>query len=478
VNVATLDRSSTSATIPAVSKDLYRLLLLRKKGSELLVAGDRARLTLPCVEIPRWERVAENLIAALRKRHGLSAVCLFSPEMPTATTDSAQPLYQVMETREAALEAPDGTRWLTLDSASDQSFADEQDLVAITAMSHQIEAFQSGEVIGPFGSPGWIEELSFWVQHEIEPYGLRLSGEFRQLNASPTFASLRLATNAQAVWFKAVAEPNLRELPISVALSRLFPGFVPTVIATHPAWHGWLTMEFRGSTLNEVPESHAWEQAAQTLVELQIGSVGKTDHLLGVGCRDVRVASLLGLVDPFLEVMSRLMGQQQKTPPPVLGTNDLRTLASQIKGALSNLAELDIPDTLGHLDFNPGNILCSADQCIFLDWAEACVGPPFLTLEYLREHLVRLRHGDINLSADVVKPYETTWRGILSHETISRSLDLAPVLAVFAYAAGTEAWRDPAKLMEPKIAGYLRGLTRRMHVEMQRLQDRRQVWCN
>jgi Ser/Thr protein kinase RdoA (MazF antagonist) len=133
---------------------------------------------------------------------------------------------------------------------------------------------------------------------------------------------------------------------------------------------------------------------------------------------------------------------------------------------------------LGHLDFNPGNILCSADQCIFLDWAEACVGPPFLTLEYLREHLERLRRERTNLSADVVKPFETTWRRIISAETIFPALALAPVLAVFAYAAGTKAWRDPAKLMKPKFAGYLRGLTRRMNGEMQRLQDRRRVCSN
>jgi len=479
MNRATLDRSLASVVaIPAVSTDLYRLLLLRKNGSELLVVGQQPPFTLPCVEVPKWERVAENMIAAVRKRYGLSAICLFTPESPAVTTDGGQPLYQVMETREAALAAPDQTRWLRVNSFADQSFADGQDFAAMNAMLRQIGELQSGEAIGPFGRPGWIEELSSWVQHEIEPYGLRLNGEFRQLNASPTFALLRLKTNVQAVWFKAVGEPNLREFPIAVALSRLFPGFVPTVIATHPAWHGWVTAEFPGSTLDEVPNACAWEQAAQTLAELQVASVGMTGQLLDAGSQDVRVASLLALVDPFMEVMSQLMEQQQKTPPSTLDRNELRTLGRQIKDVLSDLAELDFPDTLGHLDFNPGNILCSADQCIFLDWAEAYVGPPFLTLEYLREHLLRLRSEGTNLDADVVKPYETTWRRIISPETVSPALDLAPVLAVFAYASGIEAWRDRAKLLEPKIAGYLRSLTRRMHVEMQRLQDRRRVCSN
>jgi hypothetical protein len=458
-------------------QDLYRLLTLRKSGSELLVARERPPFTLPCVEIPKWERVAENLTEAVRKRYGISAICLFAAESSDATTDRERPLYQVMETREGGTAVPDEMRWLPLDSISDQSFADEQDRLAITDMLRQIAGFQSGEAIGPFGRPGWIEELFLWVQHESEPYGLRLTGKFRQLNASPTFSLIRFETNAQAVWFKAVGEPNLREFGISLALAKLFPGFVPTVIAPHPAWHGWLTTEFPGSTLDEVSDSCAWERAAHTLAELQIASIRKTNLLLEAGCRDLRVPCLLTSVDPFMEVMAQLMEVQQKTPPPVLSRKELGRLSEQIKDALSAWDQLNIPDTLGHLDFNPGNVLCSADQCVLLDWAEAYVGPPFLTLQYLREHLMRLRRGDIGFFADVVKAYETKWRQILSSENVSAAIDFAPLLAVFAYAAGTDSWRNPTMLREPGSAACFRSLTRRMHVEMRTLEERRALCC-
>ena len=471
---APVEQHSLPAVARPVPQDLYRILLLQKNGSELLVSG-RPPFTLPCVEIPRWERTAENMIAAVRKRYGTSAMCLFTPELSATARDGEPPLYQVMETREAKTAAPDETRWLHVHSFVDQSFADRHDFFAITEMLRQIAEFQSGEAVGPFGRPGWIEELCSWVQCEIEPYGLRLSGEFRQLNASPAFALVRLETNGQAVWFKAVGEPNLREFPISITLSKLFPALVPTVVAIHPAWHGWLTTEFRSSTLDEVSDARAWELAAHALAELQLASVGKTDQLLRAGCRDLRITALLALVDPFLEAMSGLMEQQQKTPPPILGRDDLRTLGKQVKGALSNLAGLEIEDTLGHLDFNPGNILCSADQCIFLDWAEAYVGPPFLTLEYLREHLARLLRKGANLGADVVKPYQTTWQRITRPETVSAAMELTPLLAVFAYAAGMGAWQNLAMLREPNTASHLRSLTRRMHGEMLRLQDRRQL---
>jgi len=445
-------------------QDLYRILLLQKNGTELLVTGEQPPFTLPCVEIPRWERVAENVTAAVRKHYGISAMCLFTPELSLTSTDDERLLYQVMETRETSVAAPVEARWLPMNSSLDQSFADRQDLAAITGMLRQIAEFQSGEAIGPFGRPGWIEELFAWVQSEIDPYGLRLTGEFRQLNASPTFALLRLETNRTAVWFKAVGEPNLREFPISVTLSKLFPGFVPTVIATHPAWNGWLTTEFSGSTLDEVSDACAWERAAQTLAQLQIASVGKTDQLLDAGCRDVRVASLLALLDPFLEVISRLMEQQQKTPPPVLGRDELRTLGIQIKEALSAWAQLDIPDTLGHLDFNPGNVLCSADQCVLLDWAEAYVGPAFLTFQYLLEHL-----GQASAQREIgpqrlVDHYTSNWLCRVPPSAVAAGQQMSPLLAVFACAVASN-WTEALRSGDERFAGYLRSLTRRMQRE-------------
>ena len=456
----------------SASQDLYRLLILRKNGSELLVASHRPPFTLPCVEIPRWERVAEQLNEAVRNRYGISAICLFVPESWDTTT-TKRPLYQVMEMRASANTVPDEMDWLALESISVRSFADEQDLLTVKAVLRKIDGFQIQATIEPFGRPGWIGELVSWVQSEIDLHELRLTGPVRQLNASPTYALLRLETNESAVWFKAVGEPNLREFPISVALSRLFPGFVPTVVATRPSWHGWLAMEFGGSTLDEVPDARAWDQAARTLARLQIASLRTTDQFLADGCHDLRTDSLLASVDPFVDVMSQLMEEQKNSPPVILRKSELLTLGEQLTEALSDLANLNIPDTLGHLDFNPGNIICSADQCVFVDWAETCVGSPFLTLQYLREHLERLQRKDTSLNANLVEAYETEWHKLLSPEIVSAAMSLAPVLAVFAYAVGATAWRNATILNEPTTAAYLRSLTRRMHLEAIRLRERR-----
>jgi len=60
--------------------------------------------------------------------------------------------------------------------------------------------------------------------------GVRLTGKFRQLNASPTFSLIRLETNGVALWFKATGKPNEHELAIALSLARLFPRYVPRVL--------------------------------------------------------------------------------------------------------------------------------------------------------------------------------------------------------------------------------------------------------
>ena len=61
---------------------------------------------------------------------------------------------------------------------------------------------------------------------------------------------------------------------------------------------------------------------------------------------------------------------------------------------------------------------------------------------------------------------------MLSQDCVSEAI-LAPLLAVFAYAVGTGAWMQPVRLSDPKVAGYLRSLVRRMNHEANALSDRR-----
>jgi hypothetical protein len=275
-------------------------------------------------------------------------------------------------------------------------------------------------------------------------------------------------------------------------LAQLFPNYIPPLLAVKPEWSGWLSQEVEGEQLGESPDDQPWETAAGDLASLQIEGISHRSRILVSGARDLGAVGLTRSIEPFLETMARLMNRQTKVPPPIVGREQLRLLGERVREAIDLCEGLGIPATLGHLDLNPGNVIVSSDsvhdarnRCVFLDWAEAYVGNPFLSLQYLIEYLRRMvsgagtiRIGAINrkdLETRMISAYCGPWERVMSPEAISEALILSPLLAVFAYAAGSDAWKSEKRLGEPGAAAHLRSLTRRMEKEVRELETRRRL---
>jgi len=302
--------------------------------------------------------------------------------------------------------------------------------------------------------------------------GFHLTGEFRQLNASPSFSLVRFETDGPVLWFKAVGEPNLREFAITCALAQRFPGYLPPILAIRPDWNGWLSKEVEGKLLSDVQEPAPWERTAAALARLQIESIDRGSQMLGAGAHDLGSTALSKRIRPFLSSLGQMMERQTKVPPAVLDHADLLALTDSLQTALDALEAAGVPDALGHLDLNPGNIIISDDRCRFLDWAEAYIGNPLFSLEYLLQHARRVFGEASDVRTKMIATYCAEWHVVASPTALTHALAFAPLLAVFAYAAGTDAWRQPQALEEP-TAGYLRSLARRMHREAKQLADRR-----
>ncbi|MBS1851400.1 MAG: phosphotransferase [Acidobacteria bacterium] len=452
----------------------YRVIVLSPDGKNILVVPDGNQFALPSVKVPRWQRVAENLTEAVKTDWGEEVVCLFELDDLTGT-GIAGIHYQAAEHWCSVGVPMIPTRWIPVERLSKESLASADEYFTIQRSRVQCSEGGNTSLMGPFAALGWFKELRTWIDGVLAPLGFRLNGNFRQLNASPTFSLIRFETDGPALWFKAVGEPNQREFPVTCVLSRLFPSHVPAVVATRPDWNAWLMREAVGPLLSEVQGEALWEKAAAALAQLQIESIGHGAQILGAGARDVGVTALSRMVEPFIETMARLMEQQTKVPPEPLHRTQLRVVGDRIQTALEALEVLGIPETLGHLDLNPGNIIVSPEQCVFLDWAEAYIGNPFFTFEYLLEHLRRTLGVDSAVEKRLVSTYCSRWEAVVSGTAIDEVLTLTPLLAVFAYAAGSEVWRDEERMQDPATAGYLRSLARRMYREANSLSERRSV---
>lgn len=447
------------------------MIVLDRGGTEVLLVPNGARHILPWVEIPRCQRVVENLTVALKSEWGEEVACLFEPttELPA---DGGVAGYQASEHLRSCGSPKMPTHWVPLLTLRQGSLLETRDYAAIMQVAGVCNREIQGAFAGPFARLGWFSEVRNWIEAVIEPMGFHVNGEFRQLNATPSFSLVRFETSGPALWFKAVGEPNQREFAITCLLSRAFPSHLAPVLATRPEWNGWLAREAEGELLSSAQERRTWYRVAAELAELQISSLDQSADILAAGARDLRVKILSKQIQHFMDVTQQLMQQQRKKSPPVLEPKDVRLLGDRIGAAFDVIQKVNLPDTLGHLDFNPGNVVVSSKSCVFLDWAEAYVGNPFLTFQYLLEYFRRTYGKDSNEESQFVESYVAPWLRILSPEAVDVGLAVSPVLAVFSYACGTGMFSDVERLKDADFAGYLRSLARRMDREARVWADR------
>jgi len=440
--------------------DAYHAILTRRDATEVLLSPKDAGWTLPRVEIQKHQRVAEQLTQEARKVWGLETVCLLVSSSGQSGS-SAYAQSAVLECVKQNQAAPAGTCWMPVHTAQDCCGAEEA--AAIRHASAELASYSSGQKPGPFSKPGWVRELFRWAYEQIAPLGMRLTGNFRQYNASPTFSLLRLETDGGASWFKATGEPNAHELPVTLLLADLFPKHLPRILGMHASWNGWLAAEAEGAPLDEMTDCSSWERAAEGLAELQIASIGRAAELVDGGCKDRRLPLAARQIDRFVTRMGAFMRAQEKpTPTPLTGT-ELLSLGEGLKEAFSLFESFGLPDTLGHLDCNPGNLIVSQESCIFLDWAEAAVTNPVITFEYLRRYMEKCGIEELAADARITAAYLRPWASFFSPEDLLRAIAAAPPIAVFLHAVAGEAWRTLDPVSNPGLAAYFRSLTRRMY---------------
>lgn len=455
--------------VPSAGQDTYRLIVTRRNTSEILLRFHGNAWSLPSVHIAQGQRIAEQLGTALDAQCGYRGYCLYVPALAAGLSSCA-----VMEVAASDEIAPAGNCWKPREVATNSSFVPNEDRILIDKSIEELNSARQRPNEAPFARPGWLSELFVWAKQQLDPLGVRLTGAFTQLNSSPAFSLIRLETHDSAVWFKAAGGPNRHELAVTTCLARLFPRYVPELLGVHTAWNGWLACEASGRTLNHGAELPLWLKAAEDLAQLQIGSIGKQAELLESSCRDLRIPRLVELVDPFVDRTRELMSAQETEMPARLTDTEVTFLGACLKQACSLFAGLDFPDTLGHLDLNPGNIVVSSAPSVFLDWAEGCVTNPLLAFEYFREQFRRNCSKDTQAAGALAAAYKRPWQPFFCPDALNKAMMISPLVAVFAYAVGIRTWQSREVVLQPSVAGYFRSLARRMYRETAQIAERRE----
>lgn len=411
------------------STDRWRVVVTRCNESEVLFTESGRSLALPEVQVPRKQRIAWHLNDQMKRMWQLPVVSIMP--LPFTSNTVAPVRYHLAESLAPGSGLSSNLRWLEPSIALEQFVLDPQDKSALEAVARS--EFRNLERQGPFLRVGWFQELSLWLRSAAAALALEWDGDFEQFNATNSFSLIRFATKPRALWFKAVDSTFATEFHVSKLLSRKLPDFVPRVVATRPEWFAWVTEECPGTALDANSEFALWRNAATTLAQLQIESTGLVPELLEAQAHPLNQILSHVAVERFRPIARDVLSANAESDRETISESELADIEAIVRQYVEAAARSQVPDAIGHLDLNSGNVIVSQSRCAYLDWAEAYVGFPFLSFEYLLQSFRRFFGVGSAREPEFVETYLSLWESVVPRHAVRDGWAVTPVLAVFAY---------------------------------------------
>lgn len=435
----------------------YKLVVVEAQSMRVLTdANSRNSLhpSLPHAWVCSDARVAASLTRAIRRQYGIGTIQL--AQFRESASAECCSVHEIIPGQQHSLK---DLRFVSLNRATCGALTADEFLKVRRIVDGKAPEF------GRFAQPGWFSTLLAKTAIQL---GQILPPFVRQLNQGIDFCLLSLKdVDGRELWFKAVGEPNVREYAITLELARRFPSYLPHIVATVPEWNGWVMENVSGLPLNETDGSKPCEEALTALARIQQDSVRDLDVLLSVGSKDWSLSKMSSQMEPLFEDAGRAMEAQTSTRAIRLTNGDLHQLKGDIMAALHQYANAGLPDTLLHGDIGHGNIIATPKGPVFLDWAEASVGPPFVCAEHLVADMARSNHTFMGRQSSLRRHYALQWKTHLRPSELEMITALSPAIGAFAYCLF--AWNASRSRPDPtKAWPILRSMLRRTRHELDR----------
>ena len=190
-----------------------------------------------------------------------------------------------------------------------------------------------------------------------------------------------------------------------------------------------------GPTLDTLPDVARWEEALRHFARAQISLVDQVEGLLALGCPARPLEQLADHIDALLANTPAMLLDQ---PGGLSGDqiDALRARAGQFKAMCADLACYDIPETLEHGDFAPGQIVLVGDSYVFIDWSDSSIAHPFFSLNFFSD-LTELNHylPDVpGLRLRLRNAYLEPWSGYEPVDRLIQAYEIAQPLSALHHA--------------------------------------------
>jgi hypothetical protein len=449
------------SVVPDPDYESFRIVLIEPNMRSILMTPRGDRWALPRVSIPRWTRASCKIVHQIEVQFGSTAVILDELETPFP----AGPLILAELVDVTSSKVRKDVQWrLFKEQEIDELFEHEEEL-----LRRLLDNGATGR--GPFSRLGWIEDVVQWSAHQIgvDPRDVRV----HQMNGACDSTLVHLILpDGRSYWYKASAGGLDWEYSVTQALQILIPEHVPTVIANHPEWSGWL-MEDAGQSLDNLTSvrPRLMEEVARRLAQVHVATQNSVASLIQSGCLDQRLRQLLDSTPEVLELLDRAASTAKSGRLAAGKLPYMRGLQQRLQDILAELGSLEIPSTLVHGDLTYTNILVGPGTCIFTDWREAAVGHPLANLEQLRLLVLHDRRLS-GISSRVLSAYEREWLHMVSADQVRHGLSLIPPISLLMYLHSRRRWFSQERLNDPEFMSFARGMARRMERALLDCQER------
>jgi len=237
-----------------------------------------------------------------------------------------------------------------------------------------------------FTDPVWLAEVRAWIGSQVT-----IAGEVEQPHVRAWSTVLRVPTTDGVVWFKAPREAFAFEARLLERLEPLAADLLPVVIATRRDL-GWFLLEDAGLRAREHPVE--WKPLLRRYAELQLAATTLADELVELGVVDGRAPDAGRLCDVL---------------PPATA-EALRRRLPDAQAAFDRLRRSPLAPTIDHGDLHDGNVFARDGHARLLDWGDATVAHPFMSLTVEEDPSAR-------------DAYVAPWLSVAPRERVLEDLD-------------------------------------------------------
>lgn len=278
------------------------------------------------------------------------------------------------------------------------------------------------------GFPG---DAAVWLRDWAAHTGVPVRAEIEHTHVRPWGAVLRGATDQGHIYLKVCGPSQAFEPALTALLARLdIDAVMPEVLAVH-ASQPWMLLGDAGRRLSDAPAGERldlWRSILPRYARLQQRLEGHEADLLGVGVPDLRLERLAPLLDAVIDDEPGFHLDDADPFAPTYAR--LRELHPQVRHMADELGRLGIGPTIQHDDLHQNNVLVRDGRAVVIDWGDACVSHPFLSLWIVRR-AVALEAGVEDADGTVtglVDRYLEVWGDVAPMRELRRAAALGATL--------------------------------------------------